>query len=258
VEGTIISVQHPEWPRGPAFVEGNEVVLDESRAERYWLHEPAQAGQMAFDLAAMALDDRSGRRDTGHAMAFVQRYGLLWHGVEALGSGGCRESLDDWRHEAQKLYSLLLTSVRLGEAIREGSATPVRRHFERYFLNHFVMDGADYSVLDERLHSELNEAYLMTATKFAALSINQGMQDTKWGMSVSEPGELRLTSYPSDLVSAAYANLGVLTSKRVEFKECPGCGRVFLPASGKQKYHDPQCATRTRQRKWKRGMSADA
>jgi hypothetical protein len=51
------------------------------------------------------------------------------------------------------------------------------------------------------------------------------------------------------------ANLGTLISKRVEFKECPGCGRVFPPISGKLKYHDPQCATRTRQRKWKRDAS---
>ncbi len=75
----------------------------------------------------------------------------------------------------------------------------------------------------------------MAATTIAARLINQGMHDTKWEMEVIEPGELRLTHYSPNLVSAAYANLGALISKKkVGFKECPGCGRVFLPRSGKQ------------------------
>jgi len=236
VEVAVTLVQHPEWVRGHAYVEGNEVVLDESRAQRYWLHEPEQVEEMAFDLAAMAFH-RSGR-DPQQAVAFVRRYGLLWHGADKLGSNSCRESLDDWWLAAEKLSSLLLTSVCLGEAMREGSAAPVRRYFE----------GLGISF-------ETNETYLMAATTIAARLINEGMQDTKWGMEVIEPGELRLTHYPPNLVSAAYANLGALISKKAEFKECPGCGRVFLPASGKQKYHDPQCATKDRQRRWKREKS---
>src|SRR5215203_2551815 len=184
VEVAITLVQHPEWVRGPAFIEGSEIVLDESRAERYLLHEREQVEMMGFDLAALAFP-RPGR-DPEQAVAFVRRYGLLWHGPNQLGSGRCRESLADWWHEAEKLSTLLITSVRLGEAIREGSATPVRRHLESQLL-HFATD----------------EAYLMPATKIAAGSISQGMQDTRWEMSVIEPGELRLTQYPPDLVSAA-------------------------------------------------------
>ena len=82
---------------------------------------------MAFDLAAMAFHGSG--RDPRQALAFVRRYGLLWHGVDGLGSGGCREPLADWWLEAEKLSTVLLTSVRLGEAIREDSTAPVRRHF---------------------------------------------------------------------------------------------------------------------------------
>jgi hypothetical protein len=236
VEVGITLVQHPMWARGPASVEDNEVILDETRAERYGLNEPEQVERMAFDLAAMAFHGSG--RDPQQVVAFVRRYGLLWHGADEIGSGSCRESLSDWWHEAEKLSSLLLTSVRLGEAMRDGSATPVRRHFEKLGIRF-----------------ETDEAYLMAATKIAAVSINRGMQDTRWGMSVIEPGELRLTHYPPNLVGAAYANLGALISKRVEFKECPGCGRVFPPKSGKQQYHEPDCATRTRQRRWKQKSS---
>lgn len=92
----------------------------------------------------------------------------------------------------------------------------------------------------------------MAATTSVARLINQGLQDAKWGMTVNEPGELRLAHYPPNLVSAAYANIASLVATKAEFKECPGCGRIFRPKSGKQTFHDPQCATRTRQRKWKR------
>jgi hypothetical protein len=66
------------------------------------------------------------------------------------------------------------------------------------------------------------------------------------------PGELRLAHYPPDLLACAYANVGAQNSTKAEFKEYPGCGRAFQPGSGKQEYHDPQCATKARQRRWKR------
>jgi hypothetical protein len=173
-------------------------------------------------------------------LLLVRRYGLLWHGKDELGTGNCRECLDDWWQEAEKLSSVLLTSIRLGEAMRKGSAAPIRKYFE----------GLGISF-------ETDEAYLMAASTVAARLINWGLQDTKWGMVVGEPGELRLAHYPPNLVSAAYANLGALIATKAEFKECPGCSRAFLPSSGMQKYHDPQCATKARQRKWKREKAKD-
>ena len=78
----------------------------------------------------------------------------------------------------------------------------------------------------------------------------------EWRMEVNEPGDIRLAYSPLNLISAAYADLAALVATKAEFKECSGCGRAFLPGSGKQKYHDPQCATRSRQRRWKQGMLA--
>jgi hypothetical protein len=45
---------------------------------------------------------------------------------------------------------------------------------------------------------------------------------------------------------------GVLNPTKAEFKECPRCGRAFLPGSEKREFRDPQCATKARQRRWKR------
>ena len=63
------------------------------------------------------------------------------------------------------------------------------------------------------------------------------------GVSVIEPGELRLTHYPSNLVSTASAKLGALVTKRVEFKECPDmavCSGVRLVSSGITTKRAPQ------------------
>jgi len=75
-------------------------------------------------------------------------------------------------------------------------------------------------------------------------------------MEVNEPGDIRLAYSRLNLISAAYAELAALVATKAEFKECSGCGRAFLPGSGKQKYHGPQCATRSRQRRWKQGRLA--
>jgi hypothetical protein len=249
-EIAITLVQQPEWAKGPARIEGQEVVLDESRAERYWFYESEQAELMAFDLAAMAFY-RSGR-DPQQAKAFVRRYGLLWHGADKLGSGECRETLDDWWLAAEKLSSVLYVSVGLGEAMREGSAAPIRRFFEGLGMGPILEHVAS------RFDAPPDETYIMAATTIAARLLNQGLEGGRWGMVTARPGELQLAYYPTSLVAAAYANIATLVAAKAEFKECPGCGRIFQPKSGKQKYHEPGCATRTRQLRWKRGKSENS
>jgi hypothetical protein len=100
-----------------------------------------------------------------------------------------------------------------------------------------------------------DETYIMAATKIAATQLNQGLQGGKWGLATAGPGELTLAFYAPNLVAAAYNSIGALVAAKVEFKECPGCGRIFQPKSGKQSFHTPECATRARQRRWKRGRS---
>ena len=243
VEVAVTLVEHPEWVRGPARVEGQEIVLDERRAERYWLYESEQAEQMAFDLAAMAWH-RSGR-DPDQVRAFVRRYGLLWHGPDKVGSGECRESLEDWWSAAEGLSAVLAMSAALGEAMREGSGEPIRR---------FFLESAGLRV---SFGVSSDEAHIRAATTIAAKLLNDGQRDGHWGLVTAGPGEVQLAYYPTNLVAASYANIGALVATKAEFRECPGCGRIFQPKSGKQKYHDPQCATKARQRKWKRERSRD-
>jgi hypothetical protein len=50
------------------------------------------------------------------------------------------------------------------------------------------------------------------------------------------PGIFLMLSSPPDLLSAAYVQLAQFMADRAPMEECPGCGRVFIPSSGKQKY----------------------
>jgi hypothetical protein len=71
------------------------------------------------------------------------------------------------------------------------------------------------------------------------------------------PGELRLAHYPPDLLACAYANVGAQNSTKAVLKEYPGCGRRVSAWLREAEYHDPQCATKARQRRWKREMARE-
>src|SRR5918997_3266059 len=113
--------QYPHWARGPALIEGDEIVLDEGRAQPYFLYEPTD---LLFDLAEIAADPSD--LDPRRAAAFVRRHGLLWHGVDELGTGKCREPLKNWWVESYALAVTIDLYMRLKEAATTGSADPLR------------------------------------------------------------------------------------------------------------------------------------
>jgi hypothetical protein len=89
--------------------------------------------------------------------------------------------------------------------------------------------------------------------------INLGLEDcgvgllslTNPGGEYDQPGKFALQLAPQNLVGAAYANYASLISERREIKECRGCGRMFSPESGKQKYCTKSCASTSRWHRWK-------
>jgi hypothetical protein len=61
---------------------------------------------------------------------------------------------------------------------------------------------------------------------------------------------------PSDLHAALYTNFATMIAHKAELKECVGCGRIFHPESGKQKYCTKSCASTSRWRRWKEQQSS--
>jgi hypothetical protein len=223
----------PEWLRGPASIVGGEVVLDEERAEPYT---PYNMDRAIFELAALL---QSG----DNIGAFVRRYGLLRRGPKLLGTGKCREPVSEWHDAIGSAWVAVHLYRALREAAKAGSAAPVRALGINWTQAPETSTDEEYlewrsALLAKRINDQLR--FCPTAIK-PAFSPEQGI----------ELGAFVFTSRPPNLLTAAYADFATLVATRAELKECPGCGLLFHPKSGKQKYHDPTCAGSARWRRWK-------
>lgn len=233
--------QWPKWVRGPARVEGDYVVVDSGKAEEYVIDRPKN---LPFDLAALA--PIGGSFDPQRIRPFVRRYGLLWHGPGQFEGEEARESLGDWQKAAEDASFIIEQYRVLREAIETNSLAPVEGLINAYSAvgNFTATNDREYlgqlsillaEVLTERLGN-------CTIGLIAAAGLN---------IADDAPGRFMIAHHPSDLVSAAYAQLAVYVASQAELRECPGCGIIFRPESGKQKYHSKSCASTNRWRRWK-------
>ncbi|MCA1728526.1 MAG: hypothetical protein LC751_03650 [Actinobacteria bacterium] len=230
--GIVAWVGFPEWVRGPARIADGEVVLDEDRAERYAPHSIDQA---IFELAAA-----NGYQDF---RAFVRRYGLLWHGPDSLGTGACRESVSDWQKAAYEAATVVLLHMKLREAARKGSADPVR------FLN-MTWEGVPETLNDkdylEQVSMVLAELVNNHVIRYPTVLIPAFRFEDE-----AEPGQFVFGRQPPSLHAALYTEFATMIAQRAELKECLGCGRIFPPQSGKQRYCTKSCANTSRWHRWK-------
>ena len=199
-------------------------------------------------------------------MAFARRYGLLWHGAEYLGTGECRERLSDWWNVANDLRLVLTLYRSVQEAVRTGSVQPIRSLEIDWaaigWSKLIVDDGSRLGWPEEEpdlTEEYTDELYLVDMCKILAELVNLGLEDCGVGLlslsspdtEYSQPGKFLIRVAPQNLVSAAYANYATIIAKRQDIKECPGCGRMFSPESGRQKYCTKSCASTSRWRRWK-------
>jgi hypothetical protein len=147
-----------------------------------------------------------------------------------------------------KLASLNLVArlyVDLLESVKHGPTEQMRRTFE------FLDIPDNYEPNDE----ECLEAVSVVLAEW----ITEGMQGTEAGLvSTSRldvhprgPATFLLAQLPPDLLAAAYGQFALLIANKAPISTCPGCGRLFNPKSGKQKYCTSSCASTSRWRRWK-------
>lgn len=229
----------PPWVRGPAFTTDTEIVLDESRAQSYQLGNPNWAQDLLFELAA--LSPMISRYEAGvnpnDAVAFVQRWGLLWHGSSQVGSGECRESLDDWLQSSNKLLFRLYFYQWLMEAPRDDP-----EEIARGFSELGVQSPASLQTAEDHLQS---------ASTYLEGVINEALQGCTWELITYKPGRFAFNQCPPNLEASAYAYFAELANSGPQLKRCSGCGRPFRPETSRQKYHNQRCANATRWRRWK-------
>ncbi len=232
--------QYPQWARGPARVENGYVVLDEDRATPYYMFEPQD---LLFDLLAIY---RPNSLDDADVIAFVRRYGLLYHGETELGSGECRESLGEWYDD---LVDLNLVARLYIDLIESKRSTPTESMREVFSLMATPSDNPEPS--DEELLGAVSIAL--------AECITEGMQETKAGLVSTYaldtqprgPTTFLLSQLPPNLLAAAYSQFAFLIANKVPVSTCPGCGRLFPKQSKRQLYCTKSCASTSRWRRYR-------
>jgi hypothetical protein len=199
-----------------------------------------------FEVTELAADWDS--RDTRDVLSFVGRNGLLWHGAEDLGTGRCREPLDEWRQESRILAVLMNLYADLKDSIETGSALPLRRTL------------VDFTELFQAAPTEPDDHALMEqASVYLAEAVTTKLEGCQMGLTSSAlldvrprgPGIFLLSQRPPNLMAAAYVQFAQAIANRAPVEECLGCGKMFIPESGKQKYCTKSCASTSRWRRWK-------
>ena len=238
--------QYPFWARGPARIVGDpvdgEIVLDEGRAEPYYMDKK----DLSFEFARLAFDLNG--LDTRDVVAFVRRYGLLWHGAKDLDTGECRESLMEFWYESRVLAVLMQLYADLREALRSSSTDKLRTTMQEVLK---IFEAAPLEEDDQTLMDQ--------ASVYLAEFVTMKLEGCSFGLTSSiqldgkprGPDVFLVTHRPPNLLAAAYVHFAQTIASRAPMEECPGCGRMFVQESGKQKYCTPSCASTSRWRRWK-------
>jgi hypothetical protein len=252
----------PTWVRGPARIEGEEIVLDTSSAEEYTLSHGDNDVSLLFDLGNLRnlgnfdLKDPNTRlvdavriTNAGIALEFAASHGFLWYGPARVGSGEIRESLKDWFFDGHDLSIGTAMYLELRRSLLEGSPEPIRSYLRT------LRDGRIFG------HIPLPDAYddlLEYASIQLAENITRGMAECaptlsaacgllKDGEKVGGAGDFRFGNEPRSLVGAAYYQLALLVSRKEPVRECEQCKRPFVPTDPRQIEHK-KCGNLKRQR----------
>lgn len=248
----------PTWVRGPAFIDGDEIVLIGGKAELYAAFDPEHATRLLLDLGNLAKlgEVVAGEKtfdvrltDTGRALEFAKTHGLLWHGPGKVGRDEVQESLKDWFIAGVELSFSTALYGKIRQSQEEGPAEPVRSYLRMLrdagIFKHISLPDGDDELLEyasiqlaERISRGLAEC---TPTLVAACGL---LED---GVRVGEAGDFRFGNDSGSLIGAAYYQLASLVSRKVVVRDCAECGVMFVPNDPRQREHK-KCGNRKRQR----------
>lgn len=254
----------PTWVRGPAFVDGNEIVLPARRTEEYVAFEPDHSFELLSDLVRLPglgevyfPENRLDIKITNPRLAedFANKHGLLWHGPKQVRDNECRESLKDWFFAGFEL-GRSATLYAIIERCEEGSAEPVRQLLRRDrdagLFHRFPLPDDDNDLLEyasiqlaESITRGLAEC---TPTLSAMCAL---LED---GAKVGGVGDFRFGNEAGSLVGAAYYELAHLISRKAWVTKCDECGEMLIPEDARQRYHK-KCGARKRQRERRARMA---
>lgn len=265
-----------EWRRGPAWVDGDEIVMDLERSTSY---QPLAEREVGVELSRVRTPDE--------AAAFVERYGLLRWTLEQQRvvrqlRGEPREPTLTLRQEfvsfqvAAEDLGVILDQALTVRRAAGGDADAVAR-LRAWFVvpDDEVVEvpndaggidrrrAADVYSREERLIDADDAEVVLRSSHDTAERINEGLaldDPTPFvfdravvGEPGVEPGAWRLGIMPRTLAGVCYLSVALSLADRQEIDLCEEetCRRPFVVADARQRFCAPACASRARQRRFK-------
>jgi hypothetical protein len=245
------------------LAEGKYLVLAQDQAEEYDVCGAEFWERLPFCLAGLVHTDSQGVKSfrLQDAMGFVRAYGLLRHGPAQLRNGDGRESLEDWRREAEKLRHVLdlyrireealrTRSIRRVNAVRECVSVLQEVDGSRVDIPENDQECLEYAGdrLSEIIDRERGgcRQHLIPSYRLPWVGSRPvGLDDFVF-----------IQEFPN-LLAAAYDELALHVATKVAVLDCEECGRPFHREHGNQTtYCSQTCGHRLRQRRYRDNQKA--
>jgi hypothetical protein len=224
-----------KWVRGPAWLDGDDVVLDLPRGT---LYAPLAEPGLGLDLTKVKTPD--------DAVAFAQRYGLL----------SVRASSEDGLALAMTLREALSAPV----PIRESAQSFIQTAAHLRGLVAIARDVRKGAEGDDKAIHRLRQtakgdsrAILIGAADICAQAFTAALRDT-WPMVYDRaamgenvpPGRLRIGVFATTLKEACYLTIAAGLAEHEPIDVCAECSAAFVVEDARQRYCTPRCASRAR------------
>ncbi len=235
-----------KWLRGPAWISGDQVVLDFQRSTSY---QPLMERRIWIELTRV--------RTPPDVVNFVTQYGLLEKSRDCRGllhpkdiPAQDSEPTSDFIEAGAKLRHIAETMVYVRRAASgdDGAMAWLRDGFGRD-------EAAD------------DRAVMMEASHSAAWAVNNGLlasganpyvfDRAQMGESV-DPGHWRVGVLPESLRGVCYLMLALSLADREPLEICEQCERLFVVEDPRQRFCTPTCSTRARVARFAKKQSARA
>ena len=253
-----------EWLRGPAWIDGDDIVLDGPRASTY---HPLAEPEIGMELARV--------RTPNDAVTFVGRFGLLYT-FDRPPAGRLKKRLREpfrgFEVVADDL-SFILDTARLVRRGGDGDPKAIRHLHDLLLIpedrivpvrddetgDYVKRRAGDVYSPEERFVDADDHTILMHANESLAELLNEGMADGPAcvhdrafaGESVP-PGKLRFGIRPASLAGVCYLSVALALTEQAAVGVCadPTCGKPFFIKDKRQRFCDRACGNRVRFRRF--------
>ena len=237
--------------RGPAWIDGGDIVMDRKRATKY---NPTREPKVGLELTKV--------RTPQDAVKFVELYGLpnidddaIWLPDEV------RQPFREIEKLASRLRSIVEDAVDVRAGVNGDAAAVERlrsRLLERMFPGGKVPKRLAASAAYIRRELVSDRRVLLEASEGIATELEFGLQgafpvimDRAFQGEPIEPGRLRISLCPKNLAGFCFLTFALALAEKEPLGVCPECGSAFVIEDGRQKFCSPQCAARTRFKRFK-------